>query len=196
MVAAPPRQRLWTRAEYEPLIGLEFFAGQRVERIEGEIIEMGPMLGPHATALGLLQDTLAPHVGSGRILRPQMPLALGHDPAGRDSDPEPDLALVAGEWRDYVVAHPTTALLVVEIADSSLVHDRTRKAGTYARARIADYWIVNLVDRQVEVYRTPVTDEAARFGWRYADQQTLAVGQHLQPLAAPTAAVAVADLLP
>lgn len=195
-VAIPPYQRRWTRAEYERLVTLGLFDGQRIERLEGEIIEMGPMLGPHAVALGLMIDALTPWVGRGAILRPQMPLALGDDPTGRDSDPEPDIALVAGHWRDFAATHPTTALLIVEIADSSLAYDRTRKTRAYARARVADYWIVNLVDRQVEIYRRPEPEPGMDGAWRYGEQSIAGLGDRVSPLARPRAIIAVRDVLP
>jgi Uma2 family endonuclease len=116
--------------------------------------------------------------------------------AGRDSDPEPDLALVAGDWRDYAAAHPTTALLVVEIADSLLAHDRTRKARAYARAGVADYWIVNLVEWQVEVYRRPEPDPSEVDAWHYGVWHIARPGEHLSPLAAPGASIAVQEVLP
>ena len=131
-----------------------------------------------------------------RLLRPQMPLSLGEDETGHDSDPEPDLAVVAGTRRDYATGHPATALLVVEIADSSLAYDRTRKARLYAGARIADYWIVNLVERQLEIFRKPEPDPAADGAWRYAARIIARPGEAVTPLALPAATIAVADILP
>jgi len=84
----------------------------------------------------------------------------------------------------------------VEVAISSLSLDRNHKGSLYARARVEDYWIVNLVDRVLEVYRQPLVDAAAPFGWRYASQQTLRPGSSIVPLAAPESAVLVDDLLP
>jgi Uma2 family endonuclease len=85
---------------------------------------------------------------------------------------------------------------VVEVAERSLAFDRRHKAGLYARAGIADYWIVNLIDEVVEVHRGPVTDAIAEFGWRYGNIQTLATGGSISPLCRPDVTVAVADLLP
>jgi Uma2 family endonuclease len=105
--------------------------------------------------------------------------------------PEPDAAAIAGGLRDYP-DHPTSALLVVEVADTSLPLDRRRKGPIYAQAGIPEYWIVNLVDGIVEVYREPI--ETAD-GWHYRLVQRAAPGETLQPLTAGTA-IAVADLLP
>jgi Uma2 family endonuclease len=190
-VVVAPHRRSWSRAEYERLIALGFFAGQRVERIEGAIIQMTPMLGPHATALGLMTDALTPHIGAGLILRAQLPLALGPD-----SDPEPDSAIVAGGWRDDAAGHPTTALLVIEIADSSLAHDRTTEARSYARAGVADYWIVNLAERQVEVSRSPEREPSHLERWRYRAHHRAQPGDHLAPPLRPTVAIAVDDVPP
>ncbi len=84
-----------------------------------------------------------------------------------ESEPEPDISVVAGDPRDYRDAHPQRPALVVEVALSRLSFDREHKGSLYARAGIADYWIVNLPDRRVEVYRDPVPDAGAVFGWRY-----------------------------
>jgi Uma2 family endonuclease len=102
---------------------------------------------------------------------------------------------VPGKARDYS-AHPTTALFIVEISDTTLSHDRNRKGSLYAAARIQDYWIVNLVDRQLEVYRDPVPDPAQPFGMSYSQRTILAPGDTVSPLALPQAQIAVADLFP
>ena len=113
------------------------------------------------------------------------------------SVPDPDLAVVPGEPRDYIARGiPTTALLVVEVSDTMLSFDRNHKASLYAAAGIADYWIVNLVDRQLEVHRGPGPDPArpGRFGYR--DVTLVPATGATAPLAAPHAQIAVVDLLP
>jgi hypothetical protein len=87
-------------------------------------------------------------------------------------------------------------VLIVEVADSSLAFDRGEKASLYARAGIADYWILNLSDRVLEVYREPVVAPHAQYGHRYGATTTLGPRDMVSPLAAPTAAILVADLLP
>ncbi|MGH7386681.1 MAG: Uma2 family endonuclease [Candidatus Rokuibacteriota bacterium] len=96
----------------------------------------------------------------------------------------------------YRHGHPTHAVLVVEVADSSLQFDRHDKGSLYARARIADYWIVNLADRVLEVYRDPEPDPAAPARWRYRSVSRLASPAVVTPLALPSARVRIAELLP
>jgi len=111
------------------------------------------------------------------------------------SDAEPDISVVPGTPRDYT-EHPTGALLVVEVSETTLAYDRGRKGSLYAAAGIQDYWIVNLVDRQLEVYRDPVPDPNESSGFRYNTRTVFLSGQSASPLAAPAASIAVADLLP
>jgi Uma2 family endonuclease len=113
----------------------------------------------------------------------------------RHSAPQPDIAVVAGTVGSYATP-PATALLVVEVSDATLWYDRNRKAAMYARAGIADYWIVNIRDRQLEIRRTPIPDPGTRQGHRYDHLSVLTPPDHATPLAAPQAQIAVADLLP
>jgi Uma2 family endonuclease len=184
--------RRWTRAEYERLaeVGL-LRADERVELIEGEIVEMAPQLGQHTTGILLTEDALRKLFGVGHQIRVQCPLALGDY-----SEPESDVAVVAGGLRDFRDHHPTSALLVVEVADSTLAFDRDTKGGLYARAGILEYWILNLVERQVEVYRDPIALASARFGFAYRSRTIATSGDVLRALARPDDAIAVADFLP
>ena len=127
----------------------------------------------------------------GWIVRLQSPMALDDE-----SEPEPDLVVVSGSLADYDRAHPDGAALVVEVAESSLAFDREHKASAYARAGIQDYWIVNLVDRVLEVHRDPVADPVAVFGWRYRSITTLGPPAAITPLAFPAGQIRIADLLP
>ncbi len=106
------------------------------------------------------------------------------------------MAVVIGSARDYAEAHPTGALLIVEISDATLRKDQTIKTHLYARAGIQDYWILNLVDRQLEIYRRPVPDPEKPGRFRYADVTIVPAEGHAAPLAKPEARIAVADLLP
>jgi len=103
---------------------------------------------------------------------------------------------VTGGPRDYIQSHPHRPDLVVEVALASLALDCGEKASLYARAGVADYWIVNLVDNVLEVYREPVADPHAAYGWRYASTATLHRGDSVTPLALPASAIPVSDLLP
>lgn len=185
-----PRTRRFTREEYHQMADLGFFQGQRVELIGGEIVEMAAQKDQHAFAVRLAAHALRPIFEPANTVMQQAPLRLPED-----SEPEPDVAVAAGGVRQ-ISSHPTTALLIVEIADTTLAYDRGNKAGLYARAGVAAYWIVNLVDRQVEVLRNQSPDPASKFGWRYITNTTHRSGESLTPLAAPTASIPVAELLP
>ena len=104
--------------------------------------------------------------------------------------------MVPGGPRDYLAAHPSCPPLVLEVAEATVVFDSDNKGGLYARARIRDYWVVNLIDSALEVYRDPVIDADTPYGWRYASPAILGPGGHVTPLAAPSARIAVSDLLP
>ena len=114
------------------------------------------------------------------------------DPA---SEPEPDLAVVFGAPREYVNEHPRTALLVIEISDTSLDKDRNRKLPLYAQAGIPEYWIVNLVDQCLEVYRDPVSSQNEQPA-QYRTSITLGAKDNVSPSAQPEHTIAVSDLLP
>lgn len=95
-----------------------------------------------------------------------------------------------------VTRHPSRSALVVEVSESTLALDRGHKGSLYARAGIADYWIVNLADQTLEVSRDPIPDPAAAFGWRYRSVDVLRHGAAVSPLALPGAHIPVSDLLP
>ena len=174
----------WSRAEYDRAIEAGVFGPDaRLELIEGAILAMGPQGSRHFTGIELVVDALRTAFGDGYRVRIQGPLATGED-----SEPEPDVAVVAGGARAYRDAHPTTALLVVEVSDTSLHTDRTVKQRLYARCGIPEYWILALPDRCLEVYRDPGAD-----GYRSVIHRA---GESVAPLAHPDAAIAVASLLP
>ena len=186
------RTRRWTRTEYGRLIAAGLLdEDERVELIDGQLIVREPQHTPHATAIDLVQEALRDAFGVGWRVRVQLPVAL--DEA---TEPEPDVSVVRGSPRDYLAEHPSRPALIVEVAQASLAFDRERKGGLYARAGIADYWIVNLVERVLEVRRRPIRSASARYGWKYQTVRTLRPGATVSPLAAPSARVAVADLLP
>ena len=113
-----------------------------------------------------------------------------------ESAPEPDIAVVRGSRADYRHAHPARPALIIEVAESSLRFDRVEKGSLYARAGIADYWIVNLVDRVVEVYRDPGADLAAPYRWRYMSVERFTPPSSVAPIGVPAAPIPVAALLP
>jgi Uma2 family endonuclease len=183
--------RRWRRVEYERLVDLGVFVGERLELLDGVLVVREPQGSPHAAVVMRIGQVLAAAFGEGWHPRLQAPLALGEH-----SEPEPDIAVVAGAALDYVAAHPSTAALVVEVADSSLRLDRHFKAAVYARAGLHEYWIVNLVDRALEVHREPQPPADAADDWIYRSVEVLRPPASVTPLAAPSAQVPVADLLP
>ncbi|MGH7332257.1 MAG: Uma2 family endonuclease [Candidatus Rokuibacteriota bacterium] len=190
MTQLPLTLRRWRRVEYEQLVDLGLFRDSPVELVGGQLVVAEPQGTYHATAVGAADDALRAVLPSGWIVRSQMPVALDDE-----SVPEPDLAVVSGTRTDYREAHPARPALAVEVADSSLAFDRQHKGSLYARAGIQDYWIVNLIDRVLEVYRDPAPDAAAPFGWGYRSAQTLAPSDVVVPLALPSMRIAVGDLL-
>jgi Uma2 family endonuclease len=182
----------WTRLEYERLVEAEILGPEhRVELLGGAMICKEPQYSPHATSIGLAQRALTAAFGEGWHVRVQMPIALDDE-----SEPEPDVAVVSGDLRTYRDAHPTRAVLVVEVALSRLGFDRDHKGSLYARGRLDEYWIVNLSDRRLEIYRDPAPDAAAAFGWRYGTTAAFGPHEHVSPLAAPDARISITDLLP
>jgi Uma2 family endonuclease len=178
--------RRWTREEYERLGEQGFFRhDERVELLDGVIYEMSPQKSWHAAAIQALQENLLPVFGKGYSVRFQLPLALSFN-----SQPEPDVAVVRGHWRKYVDAHPTTAVLVVEVADTTLLQQRERrKRAIYAQAGIPDYWVLNRRAACLEVYREP------RDG-SYQSRTVLKTGDFVSPLASPEDSIPIANLLP
>ncbi|MBI1736669.1 MAG: Uma2 family endonuclease [Candidatus Rokubacteria bacterium] len=183
--------RHWKRAEYDRLIDLGVFVDEPLELIGGQRVVAEPKGPYHVTGVALTADALRATLPAGWHVRTEAPIALDDD-----SEPEPDIAAVPGSYDDYLHAHPARPALVVEVSDLQLDFDRTHKASLYARGGIADYWIVNLIDRVLEIYREPVRDTSAPYGWRYGSVRTLPPTATATPLAIPSASVAVADLLP
>jgi Uma2 family endonuclease len=184
--------RRFTRAEYDHLIDIGFFQpGDPVELLGGQLVVSEPHSAYHYGAIRKAARALEPAFGPGWDVRMQAPVWLDDD-----SEPEPDVAVVRGRFEDYFQAHPARPVLTVEVSDSRLGFDRRHKGSLYARAGLADYWVVNLVERVLEVYREPVPDAEAPFGWRYARREVLGPTDAVMPLAAPGAIIRVADLLP
>lgn len=176
---------LYTVEEYFGLVE----AGQldpdaRVELLEGVVVEMSPQTPEHAMCVRLIHKALEKVFDC--EIRDCLPFI-----AGSRSGPEPDVVVVPGSIRDYADHHPAEALLVVEVSVSSLPVDRLTKSRIYSAAGVPEYWIANLIDGVLEVRRAPDTE--ARI---YRETITLSPGQVVAPLAAPHAAIPVADLLP
>lgn len=142
------------RAGYHQLGESGAFEGKRVQLIEGVIIAMNSMRGPHATAVVRLNEILLPQVIGKAHLRPALPLALSSF-----SEPEPDFAIVTLDESDD---HPSTATLIIEVADSSRAFDLGLKARLYAAAKIPEYWVVDLQTEKLVVHREPKKGEYQR----------------------------------
>lgn len=185
-----PRALRWTVAQFhEAKERRAFGEGRRVILIRGELVELNPMKPQHAQGVRRVVKALPACFGAGFFTQSQLPLVLG-----QDSDPMPDFAVIADDMERYGAIHPSSAVLVVEIADSSWFFDSTTKVELYATANIPDYWVVDLPNRQLHVHRdpTPLPDG----GMTYRTTLTLTPADTVSPLAAPSAVIRVADLLP
>ena len=191
MTQAPLTARRWKRVEYDRLVDLGVFEGEPLELIGGQLIVAEPKGAYHSSAVTAADYALRAALPPGWVVRTQQPVSLDDE-----SEPEPDLAVVPGRPGDYRYAHPERPTLAVEVADSSLQFDRQQKGSLYARAGIEDYWIVNLVDGVVEIYRDPGPDPAAPYGWSYQSVVSVAPPAVVAPLAFASSQIAVADLLP
>lgn len=184
--------RRWKRVEYERLVECGVFkSGERLELLGGLLVVREPQTSAHATAIRLVDEALRAMFGHGWDVRCQLPVALDDD-----SEPEPDVSVVPGSPRDYATEHPSRPVLIVEVALDSLTVDRRYKSSLYARARVPDYWIVNLVDRALEVRRQPVVASDAPHGSTYAALAVLGPDDAVAPLAAPGSRLWVRDILP
>lgn len=189
-----PKIRLWrwTVTRYDRALDLGLFTGRRVELVEGSIVRMAAQHEPHVHCVKKADSMLASAFGAGYTTRRQAPIHLG-----RWSKPEPDIVVVPGTDEDYLRnGPPTSALVLVEVSDATLAYDRGRKAAMYAKNSILDYWILNLIDRQLELHRRPIKDPSVRNRFRYADIAILKPDEELVPLARPDLKIRVGDLLP
>lgn len=182
----PPVPARFSVAQYHRLLTDGVLSeDDHVELLEGVVVAMAPHGVGHAAGVRRADHALRIAVGDRAVVQCQLTLTLGDHCA-----PEPDVAVLRGTLRDYDDRYPTSALLVVEVADSSLKQDRITKGSIYAEHGVPEYWIVNLLAEEVEVHREPRTQER-RYGvvaaYRRGEQIAL---QEVQ------AAVAVDDLLP
>ncbi|MEO6029602.1 MAG: Uma2 family endonuclease [Candidatus Binatia bacterium] len=175
------RERYWQLVE-DGVIGPD----DRVELLDGVIVAMSPQNPPHAYAVARLSRWLHAVVGNEGFVRVRMPLDVS-----AASIPEPDLAVIAGRIEDAATGHPTTALLIVEVAESSVAQDRLTKGPMYAAAGIPEYWLVNLREHCVEVHRQPVRAER-----RYVETRIARADDVLDVAALPDSSISVHEILP
>ncbi len=183
-IAVDPRKR-WTRAEYRRLTEDGYLQDGKVELINGEIWNKTPQGRRHIATVMWVLSALTPVFGFDRL---QSQSSL---PLSEDSDPEPDLAVLGQSLEQYIEVDPAPAdtLLVVEAANTSLCADLVIKQVMYAQSGIPEYWVVDIPNRRLHVFREPAADG-------YARETVLTTGDEVRPLAAPDAPVRVADLLP
>lgn len=176
----------FTAAEFFQLVEIGVLAeGDRVELIQGDLIEMSPIYITHISTLNRLVWILSNALGKQVILSVQNPVQLSED-----NLPQPDVAVFRFQEKFYGEQHakPEDILLIIEVADSSLRYDRRVKSKLYGAAGIADYWIVNLPERQIEVYREPRPNG-------YRTVTTYAPGETLSPLAFPDVVLQVEQIM-
>jgi hypothetical protein len=180
----------FTVAQFQQLEATGMFrAEDRVELIEGLIVRRERLSPMNATCIGRLRDALAERFPAGWFVRIQMDVAF------HDSQPVPDGSVACGDWDDYADHHPGAedVGLVVEVAEATVEVDRTSKLRLYARERIPTYWIVNIPERQLEVYTRPREGEKPTYGRR----EVFVTGSVSYLLdGAAIGPIPVADLLP
>jgi Uma2 family endonuclease len=187
-----PSTRRFTRVEYDRLVELGVFQpGERLELLDGLLVVQEPHGSRHAAAIRRVLAALRRALGETWQIDSRLPIAL--DDA---SEPEPDVAVVPHDASAYRDAHPSCPVLVVEVADTSYRIDREYKAALYARAGIAEYWIIDLAHETLEVHREPEAPPGALSGRRYRRTETLRAPAVVTPLVAPARPIPVADLLP
>jgi Uma2 family endonuclease len=182
MVSALPEDfRPLRRVEYEQLTALGAFGDERIELLEGVLVPMSPIGPRHSSAIDLLNLLFVRALADRARIRVQNPFA-----ASDISEPQPDL-LVA-PLADYLDEHPSTAFLVIEVADSSLARDRGTKLRIYAARGVPEYWIVDVAARRIEVYREPSNGG-------YAIAQMFERGESIRLFGFPDVTVCVEDVL-
>ncbi|HEY3411461.1 MAG TPA: Uma2 family endonuclease [Armatimonadota bacterium] len=187
-------ERRFTRAEYHRAAETGVFApDERLELLWGRVVtKMSPMSSAHAMGIRAVAEALDEAFGEGFDIRQQLPAF-----AGEKSEPEPDICVLPGSWRDYP-AHPqlNRAVLVVEIADTSLRFDRGIKAALYAEAGVRDYWVLNLTNRTLEVFRDPAPLPDTPSGFAYRTCTVYTTDLTVSPLERPDAVIPVQSLFP
>lgn len=184
-----PRPWRWSVGQYHQLADSGWFDEKRVELIEGEIVEMPPIGDEHrSVGMGVVRPLLTAF-GPEFEISVQSSLVLNDE-----SEPEPDVVIARGSWRDFVEGLPISAVvLVVEISKSTLQNDLIDKAMLYAQSEIPEYWVIDLVNSELVVHRTP---DSSMERARYTEVRHLKKGEIVAALHAPNSPIAVSDLLP
>lgn len=170
------------REEYDRMIELGMFADENLELLHGFLVAREPQGPEHIDLTGRIHKQLLLALGDRAVVWSHSGIA-----ASDESEPEPDVVVVPPG--DYRRRKATTALLVVEISQSSLRRDRSVKAELYAAAAIPEYWVVNLVDRVLEIRDQPA-------GGSYTRLRTVRAGERISLAAFPDVSFAIEDILP
>ena len=167
------------------------FDNVRVELIEGVITEKPSLTPLEATAISLASDVLREVFGRDFTCSTRLPLRFGEF-----SEPEPEVYISKGKPRDFLNSHPKIAEIIFEVSERNLEYLCNHKFSLYAKFAIQDYWVLNLKNRTLEVYRRPIEDENTFYGFGYEDKLTFDETKEISPLAMPDAKIKIADLLP
>jgi Uma2 family endonuclease len=184
----PPR-KLWTRQEYDELYSSGLLNSQRLELIEGELIDKMGKKRPHVNSLTLLLGWLMEVFGV-RLVNSAAPIDVAPED-NPSNEPEPDLMVLKRDLSHFTSENPRPQdlHLVVEVADSTLGFDLTRKATLYARASIVEYWVLDIYGCRMIVHRHPQLEGYASVT-AYGDEESVA------PLAAPESRLRIKDAFP
>lgn len=196
-LASPPKSKpqpaapiRWTVAEFHEMGKLGLLVGRRAILLDGTIVEQGPMDAPHANGVERTDAVIRAAFGPGWRFRIQLPLVLN-----AYTDPMPDIAVIPGTLSGSP-NHPTSAALVIEIADTTLQLDLTDRAEQYATAGVEDYWVLDLNGNRLIVFRDPGPLPAVLGATAYRTQQIFLPADRVAPLALPNASILVSDMLP
>lgn len=190
-VRLDPKPFRWTLSQYRELGKTDLFRDIKTMLIDGEIHTMPLPEPPHTTSFKLFEEYLKSIPMAGYHYRGQSAFDIG-----TRNDPGPDFAIVPGGIRDYTHQHPTTAPWVIEISDSTLFFDTTTKAELYATANVSEYWVVDLVNRRLIIYRNPEPLPAGLGATAYRTHLTFDENDSVASLLAPASLIQVADFLP
>ena len=185
--ATRPMRKVWTRAECQTLARIELFQPQRLELIEGDLIDKMSKGLLHSLTVSLLLDWLAAIFGL-RFVQQERAIDVA-PPDNPTSEPEPDLVVLARPVTGFAKRRPGPGdiRLVIEVADTSLRFDLSTKARLYATAGFPEYWVADIRNRSLHVHRDPS-------GGRYRSTLVYSAGENVTPLAAPEAILLVADI--
>jgi Uma2 family endonuclease len=190
MSLAEPQTYRWTLDRYLDIAESGALSNEKVELIDGEIIDMPPQLEPHALAVAKTIRVLMEMFPEPFYVKSQSTYRLSSSSA-----PEPDV-MVLPKMKDQGRALHDLPLVVIEVAESTLRYDRVTKESLYASRGVQDYRIINIPDDRVEVFRVPVEDPKARFGWKYQDVRNVGRGEEVALLADPSKRLPTNRMLP